>query len=198
MNLKINKKALSLVELIVVILIISILIAVTSVQYNKFVNNSRIQNTENDLSGWMSDINQYIEDYGPFKVNITELGITTKTEYLSYLYHGDKTKGTSSIGKEACDFASSSPLNILQAYCTNSFVISDPEKDVVFEPTTQYIILTTKSLKDQWGQRYKIICDTQSGKIIVISAGTDTVFNISGYKNGEFSDDIILVVNPKE
>mgnify|MGYP000474407747 CR=1 FL=1 len=194
MNLKINKKALSLVELIVVILIISILIAVTSVQYNKFVNNSRIQNTENDLLGWMSDINQYIEDYGPFKVNITELGITTKPEYLSYLYYGDKTKGTSSIGKEACDFASSSPLNILQAYCTNSFVISDPEKDVDF----QYIILTTKSQKDQWGQRYKIICDTQSGKIIVISAGTDTVFNISGYKKGEFSDDIILVVNPKE
>lgn len=198
MFLKSKKKALTLVETIVVILIIAILITISSVQYNKFINNSRVQTVENDLSGWMADINQYIEDYGPFRVDASKVGITSDPEYLAYLYHGDKTKGTSDIQENASNFAASSPLNILQAYCTNDFVIASPTDAKYTDASSHYIILTTKSQRDPWGQKYKIICDTNSGKIIVISAGIDTLFNIDRYKEGEFNDDIILVVNPKE
>lgn len=196
MLLKSSKKGLTLVEILVVILIISILIAISSGQYNKLMNNSRVKNVGNDLSGWMSDINQYIEDYGAFKIRTTEAEISSENEYLSYLYYGDKTVGVSGITKGSSNYASSSPLNILQSYCTNSFVIEDPELDVDFEK--QYIILTTKSKKDPWGQKYKIICDTKKGTIIVTSAGIDTQFSMKYYSEGKFGDDIILVVSPKE
>lgn len=198
MFLKSQKKALTLVELLVVILIISILIVISSTQYNKYIKNSRINSVEQDLSGWMSDVNQYIEDYGPFKLNTTELGLTNKNEYLAYLYFGDKTKGSSGITSNSSAFESSAPLNILQSYCTNAFVIADPVKDVVFDGTSQYIILTTKAKKDPWGQKYRIICNTAEGTIIVASNGTDTAFNFKEYKDGKFKDDIILVVSPKK
>ena len=199
MILKSQKKALSLVELLVVILIISILIVISSAQYNKYINNSKIDNVEQDLSGWMSDINQYIEDYGPFRIdaNDPKLKITSKETYLAYLYYGNAEKSTSGIGENANNFESNAPLNILQSYCTNAFVIEDPEKDVVFDGASQYIILTTKSKRDPWGQKYKIICDTVQGIVIVASSGPNTASNFEEYQSGDFDDDIILVITPK-
>jgi prepilin-type N-terminal cleavage/methylation domain-containing protein len=197
---KLWKKGLTFVEVMIVILIIAILITISSIQYNNITNNSRIQSAENDLSGWMSDINHYIEDYGPFRVDIKD-GIDTEEEYLSFLC-GITNEIIPDDEKDFSGFddISNSPLNIFQSYCTNAFVIADPVNDVEFEKeeNRHYIILTTRYQKDPWGQRYKIICDTVSGKIVVVSAGKDTIFNINSYKIGNYGDDVILVVNPKE
>lgn len=213
---KLWKKGLTFVEVMIVILIIAILITISSIQYNKITNNSRTQSAENDLSGWMSDINHYIEDYGPFRVDINaeysyitegneikkKDGIDTEEEYLSFLCYGITNEIIPDDEKDFSGFddISNSPLNIFQSYCTNAFVIADPVEDVKFEKeeNRHYIILTTRYQKDPWGQRYKIICDTVSGKIVVVSAGKDTIFNINRYKIGDYDDDVILVVNPKE
>lgn len=207
---KTQKRGLTLVELLVVILIIAILIAVSSTQYDKVLNNNKIQNVEDDLAGWMSDINQYIEDYGPFKVREDDLKETTdelldegmlRDRYFKYLKYGNIKTTESDESSSLNDFSSNSPLNILQSYCTNAFTVIEPEVNE-WSWKTQHVILTTKSKKDPWGQKYKIICDTESGSIIVLSTGLDAYIGETGdfsdYENGKFGDDIILVVNPKE
>ena len=195
MILKKYKKALTLVELMVVILIISILIALSSHQYNKIIQNNHTQTVENDLAGWMSELNQYIEDYGPLRI---EQSFATREEYENHLCYGGQPDEEELV-LLTDEFAPNAPLYILQSYCTHAFTLDTNQPN---NADAQYIILSTKSKKDPWTQNYRIICDTQSGTIIVASMGPDNKIGVTGqfsdYGEGNFGDDIVLVVQPKE
>lgn len=195
-----NKKqnGFTMVELLVVMFIIFLLMGLGINSYGKYYENAKSNTVKQELSGWMSDINQYIEDYGKPVFSASDKNITSQETYLAYIYNGTADAGTSGIpATDAYDFASGAFLGLLQKYIAESLCLETPSSAVYTDDTHHYTVLTTRVKRDPWGSRYYFYIDTVSGVVIVLSPGPDGIHDISQYATGNYGDDMVLVVDPK-
>lgn len=198
-RLKVSKaKGFTMIELLVVIFIIFMLFGIGMNAYGKYYENAKINAVKQELASWMSDFNQYVEDFGKPAFSASAKNIKSKQEYLAYVYKGTFDADISDINTEnASDFERGSFLGLLQNYIAETLCIQKPE-DAVFESeNNHHIVLTTKVKKDPWGNPYYFYIDTVSGVVIVLSSGIDGVHDITQYSLGIYGDDLVLVVDPK-
>lgn len=167
-----KKKAFTLVEIMAVIAVVGILSAVGYVTFNRAWRNNQTDICENDLRDMVSSFNNYFIDYGNIiiKDDINFDNVLTETVNL---------------------------LN--RQYMGSGIAVSSVAAD------KKSVSLATKHKKDPWGNPYQIVIytydgddrETVSGLVVVYSKGVDGISNAEGYKEGNYGDDVIAVVEPK-
>lgn len=188
----------TLVEMMVVIFIICILMGLGLNAYGKYYENAKVSSVKQELSAWMSDINQYIEDYGKPCFSTSVKNIASQGSYLAYIYSGDAEAEVSDIpDSNAHDFATGSFLGLFQKYVAESLTLESKDAAVYTDDTNHYVVLTTRVKKDPWNSKYYFYINTVTGVVIVLSPGPDGVHDITQYAAGGYGDDLVLVVNPK-
>lgn len=198
MKVKTKVKGFTIIELMIVIFIICLLMGLGLNSYGRYHENAKVSTVKQELSGWMSDINQYIEDYGKPAISTSAKNITSKETYLSYLYSGVSDGDVSGIPTaNAHEFAPGSFLGLLQKYLAESVCLETHDSAVYTSDTSHYTVLATRVKKDPWGSPYYFYLDTFNGVVIVLSPGPDGVHDITQYGTGSYGDDMVLVVDPK-
>ena len=145
----------------------------------------------------MSDINQYMEDYGRLSFSASVKGISSQQEYLAYVYKGDISASTADISTDAHDFEPGAFLGLLQKYVAESLCLETASSAVYTDDSKHYTVLSTRVKRDPWGGRYYFYINTVNGVVIALSGGPDGVHDVSGYAAGNYGDDKVLVVDPK-
>lgn len=167
-----KKRGFTLVEILVTIAVIGILITCTAVTYNRVWRNSQIDTCESDLRDISSSFSSFFVDYG----NIV---IKDDTNYEAVL---DET------------------VEILnKQYLTHQIAVTEIATD------KKSVKLTTKTKNDPWGNKYNFDIYTYSGDdkesipglILIYSKGVDGKSNHTTYKEQNFGDDVIAIVEPK-
>ena len=166
-----KKKCFTFVEILAVMAVIGILITGTAVSLNKAWENSKTDTCESELREMTTAFKGYFTDYG----NIV---IEPDANYENVL---DEI------------------VNVLNKkylpYDVKVTKISDDKKCVYLE---------TKIKEDPWNNVYKISIytydgedkDSISGLVVISSAGRDAKSSEDTYKENDFGDDIIAVVEP--
>lgn len=195
---RIKVKGFTLIELLVVMFIIFTLMGLGVGAYGKYYENAKINTVKQELSSWMADINQYIEDYGKPAFSASEKQITSQSKYLAYIYKGSPDADISGIEiTDAYDFEAGSFLGLFQKYIAESLCLQEHGDAVFADKSNHYVVLTTRVKRDPWGNRYFFYINTVSGVVIVLSSGMDGVNNIGQYEAGNYGDDLVLVIEPK-
>ena len=167
-----RKKAFTLVEMLAVIAVVGIITAGSYMSLNRTWRNNQTDICESDLRSLSGGFSSYFVDYG----NIV---IPNDINYNNVL---DGVVNT---------------LN--RSYLSNEIVVTAISSD------KKNVELTTKTKKDPWGNKYVIDVYTYNGAdkesvpglVIIYSKGVDGVSSLSNYKNGNYGDDVVAVVEPK-
>lgn len=168
-----NRKGFTIVEIMVVIFIIGILIAALTPRLSQAQLNSSIDKTEADLRVYAMDFNNYIVDYG-----------------------GVYIRDCLTLSSAELEENSKDLMENLNAYMTFS-VKDTPDKIDNSGGTKCRVEVEAQNKQDPWGNKYRILMDTAHSIIIVTSPGPDAKFSIDTYADGDFGDDIIVIVEPK-
>lgn len=167
-----ENKGLTLLEILGVIVIIGLLAYLVAPRFSKASLNSKIDSTEADLRIFSLDINNYLVDYGIFVID-PSVDIDTYKEEVGKFIN-----------------------NINSNYLTHSF----SDEIVVSEDKDSFYVETAVK-KDPWNNKYRMYVhtdyDSGGGLIIVVSAGVNQVFEVEGYSEGDFGDDILVIIEPK-
>jgi prepilin-type N-terminal cleavage/methylation domain-containing protein len=167
-----KRNAFTLVEILVALAVISIVITGSAVTYNKSWQNNQIDICESDLRDLSSGFSSFFIDYG----NII---IKPDANYETVL---------------------NETINILnKQYLTNQIVVTEIATD------KKSVKLTTKNKSDPWGSKYNFNIytydgddkDSISGLILIYSIGADGKSSHTTYKDQNFGDDVIAIVEPK-
>ena len=170
-----EKRGYSLVELVVVIL------AGIGLNFGgKQIAKARIQSAANNIKIVANDIESAVIDLGFLDKNTVLTDTNARTNYF-------KTWDTRFL---------SSPLNL------DSMVVV-PESDA-FGSDFCGCYLNTSSYPDPWGNElriyYLIPVDGEMYRIVVASAGPNSQWAEDaayGYINGNFEDDIVMIMEPR-
>lgn len=168
-----RKQAFTLVEIMVTIVIIGIVTVAAYGAYDTAVTNSKIDAAESDLRAYSQSISSYFSDYTEIKIDDT----LTETAY------NDKAD-------EIVDL-----LN-RQYLPTNIKRIDTASNKASFTCETTF-------KKDPWSNKYLVYINTKAatglpaGTVIIASYGKDGISSSSTYASGEFGDDIIAIIEPK-
>ena len=168
----VTKRGFTLIEILVTIAIIGLLITNTVVTYNRVWRNSQIDNCESDLREISNSLSSFFVDYG---------NIIIKDD-INY------------------DAVLNETVEILnKQYLTHQIVVTE------ISPDKRSVKLTTKTKTDPWKGKYQINIYTYdgddkesvSGLIIISSNGVDSISSKETYKDGNYGDDVIAIVEPK-
>lgn len=164
MSSKKRQKAFTLMEMVVVIIVLSVLMAGLAFFGTNSIKKTRIQTTETFLRVLASDMEAGYDDYGPYIYNTVlgaeEQGVKLKDFCITlaedYLHTGLDTDS----------------IRIF----SNGFTVKTLETDPWGTP---YEI-------------YYIILSEKEGNFIAMSPGPDMISNREHYIDGQFADDILL------
>ena len=166
-----KKKGFTLVEILAVIAITGILLVGTVAGVNTLWQNNRVDICESEMRDFTNGFKSYLTDYETINAepdsNYEDV-MKAVVELLNSKYL-------------SCDVEIDS--------------ISDDKRSVT---------LKTSVKKDPWGNKYEFYIYTYSGDdatsmpglVIISSYGKDSVSNKAEYKNGDYGDDVIAIVNP--
>ena len=160
-----RKKAFTLVELIIVIVVLAILIAGLSFFGNGSVERTRRTTTESFLRIIANDMETAYDDYGPYRVMS---GLTT-----------DEQK------EKIDDFC---------AFLDEEYLHTDlADVDTTNIHSHGFVVETIET--DPWGTPYMlyyVTAEDYEGDFFVASAGPDMKFSDRTYSEGKFGDDIVI------
>ena len=166
-----KKKCFTLVEILAVIAISGILFVGTAVGVNTLWQNNRVDICESEMRDFTNGFKSYLTDY-------------------------DTIKAESDSNYEDV-------MNAVVELLNSKYLSCDVEIDAVSDDKKS-ITLKTKAKEDPWGNKYEFYIYTYSGVdatsmpglVIVSSCGKDSQSNKKEYKNGNYGDDIIAIINP--
>lgn len=165
------KKAFTLIEILAVTALCGILIVSSAISLNKVWQNNQIDVCESELREIVNGFKSYFVDYG----NIV---IADDTNYEIVL---------------------SETLNTLnRQYLPYEFTIDN------IADNKRSVSLISKLKTDPWKEKFKIHIYTYdgedkqstSGLVVVSSNGVDTTSNLSTYKDNDYGDDIVAIIEP--
>ena len=168
-----KKKSFTLVELLAVIAISGILIVGTAFGVNTLWQNNRVDICESELREFSNAVKSYLTDYD-------------------------------TITAEA-DSNYEDVMNAVVELLNSKYLSCDVEiKNIADDKRS--VTLKTKLKEDPWGNKYEFYIYTYSGDdsssmpglVIISSYGKDGTSNKTEYKNGDYGDDVIAVVNPNK
>jgi len=167
-----TKRGFTLVEILAVLVIAGIIISGTAVTYNRVWHNNQTDIAENDLRDISNAFSSYLIDYGNITIS-DDINYETVIEEIAEV------------------------LN--KQYLTHEIKIDEISSD------KKSVKLSTKTKTDPWNSQYQIDIYTYDGAdresiaglIIVSSRGVDGKSNKANYKNGNYGDDIVAVLEPK-
>ena len=167
-----NRKGFTLVEILAVIAVIGIIVTGTYATFNRSWRNNQTDICESDLRELSNGFSSYFVDYG----NIV---IPDDANYEAVL------KDTVAM------------LN--RGYINNQIEVAS------ISPDKKSAKLSTKFKTDPWGNKYELNLNTYSadadgnipGLIVIYSKGVDGKSSINTYKDGNYGDDVVAVVQPK-
>ena len=168
-----RKRAFTLVEIMVVIVIIGIVTVAGYGAYNTAITNSKIDATETDLRAYSQSISSYFADYTNIKIDdtLTEAAYNDRADEIVDLLNRQYL-----------------PTNIVRVETASN--------------KTNFTCETTFK-KDPWNNKYMVYINTKdatglpAGTVIIASYGKDGISSSSTYSSGDFGDDIIAIVEPK-
>ena len=166
-----KKKSFTLVEILAVLAISGILLAGTAMGVNTLWQNNRVDICESELREFTNGFKSYLTDYKTIKAE-------PDSNYEDV-------------------------MNAVVELLNSKYLSCDVEIDSVADDKKS-ITLKTKSKKDPWGNKYEFYIYTYSGTdatsmpglVIISSYGKDSESNKTEYKNGDYGDDVIAVINP--
>lgn len=170
--MKYAKRAFSIAELAVCLLVMSILFAASFVGYNRIVLNNRIDVTESELRNFAAAWKTYNIDYGAanikndsdYETNVNKVIDIMNSYYLE------------SVKIELLETASDK----------KSFTVVTKDKNDAWSHPYKFRVYTYD------GADAESIC----GLVIAYSAGADGIYSEEIYKDGNYGDDIIAIVKP--
>lgn len=166
-----KKNSFTLVEILAVLAISGILLVGTAVGVNTLWQNNRVDICESEMRDFTNGFKSYLTDYETIKAE-------PDSNYENVMNAVVELLNTKYL---SCD--------------VEIGTISDDKKS---------IILKTKLKEDPWGNKYEIYIYTYSGAdatttpglVIISSCGKDAVSSKSEYKDGDYGDDVIAIINP--
>lgn len=167
-----NKKGFTLQEVLIAVAIIGILVAIMIPTINTSISRSRTNSAENDLRVFNSQMETMLSEQGKLTI--------------------DSSDNWSDADKETA-------IKYLKAmssdYCKINFDFTH------IKYYTGGLSIPTLTKEDPWGSQYFIMINTDSksaegGTIIFASAGPNGVFSTKTYKEGKFSDDVLVTIVP--
>ena len=164
-------KSFTLVEILAVLAISGILLVGTVIGVNTLWQNNRVDICESEMREFTNGFKSYFTDYETIKVE-------PDSNYEDV-------------------------MNAVVELLNSKYLLCDVEIDSISEDKKS-ITLKTKVKEDPWGNKYELYIYTYSGSdetsmpglVIISSCGRDSKSNKSEYKNGDYGDDIIAVINP--
>jgi len=166
------KKGFTIVEMLLVLLVISILTASGFVTYNTVWRNHQIDTAETDLRDISSAVSSYLIDYGNLTI--------------------------------ANDINFGNVLNEIVEILNKQYLTYEIETEEIASDKKS-VKLITKHKTDPWKSKYRISIYTYNGDdktsipglVIITSYGVDGKSSMATYKDGNFGDDIVAIVEPK-
>ena len=166
-----KNRSFTLVEILAVLAISGILLVGTAMGVNTLWQNNRVDICESEMREFTNGFKSYLTDYG-----------TVKAEP---------------------DSNYEDVMNTVVELLNSKYLSCDVEVDTV-AADKKSITLKTKVKEDPWGNKYEFYIYTYSGVdassmpglIIISSYGKDCKSNKAEYKNGDYGDDVIAVINP--
>ena len=166
-----KKKSFTLVEILAVLAISGILLCGTVIGINTVWQNNRIDVCESEMRDFTNGLKSYFTDYGP-------ITIEPDSNYENV-------------------------LNSVVELLNTKYLFCDIEIEEISD-AKNCVTLKTKIKEDPWGNKYEFFIYTYSaedhiskpGLVIISSYGKDSKSNKAEYKDGDYGDDIIAVVNP--
>lgn len=165
-------KGFSLIEIVVALLIITLITTSAVFGFRKQAEQSKIDVTTAALQTFASDMEAILDDIGVVDVEASASQLERQAKVKEY-------------------------LTLIESTYTHTYF--DKSTLVV---TSDRFTIKTSSIQDGWGQQFILIYNINNSKgvagtCILASAGPNLLFNDVGYGNGEFEDDVILIVKPK-
>lgn len=165
------KKAFTLIEILAVTALCGILIVSSAIPLNKVWRNNQIDVCESELREIVNGFKSYFVDYG----NIV---IADDTNYETVLHE---------------------TLNTLnRQYLPYEFTVDSVANG------KRSVSLMSKLKTDPWNEKIKIHIytydgedkESTSGLVVVSSNGIDSKSNLSTYKDNNYGDDIVAIIEP--
>lgn len=166
-----KKKCFTLVEILAVLAISGILLVGTAVGVNTLWQNNRVDICESEMRDFTNGFKSYLTDY--------------------------------EIIKAEPDSNYEDVMDAVVELLNSKYLSCDVEIDTIADDKKS-ITLKTKVKEDPWGNKYEFYIYTYSGAdatsmpglVIISSYGKDSVSNKAEYKNGDYGDDVIAIINP--
>lgn len=166
-----KRKCFTLVEILAVLAISGILLVGTAVGVNTLWQNNRVDICESEMRDFTNGFKSYLTDYETIKAE-------PDSNYEDV-------------------------MNAVVELLNSKYLSCDVEIDTIADDKKS-ITLKTKVKEDPWGNKYEFYIYTYSGPdatsmpglVIISSYGKDSVSNKSEYKNGDYGDDVIAIINP--
>lgn len=167
-----TKPAFTLVEMLITVAVIGILITSSVVTFNKVWKNNQTDTCESELRDLSNSFSSFFIDYGNIiiKPDINYINVLNETIDI--------------LNKQYLPY----PITVTE--------IAEDKKSVK---------LTTKTKTDPWKSKYQINIYTYDGNdresvpglIIISSNGVNGISSKDTYKDGNYGDDVIAIVEPK-
>ena len=166
-----KKNSFTLVEILAVLAISGILLVGTAVGVNTLWQNNRVDICESEMRDFTNGFKSYLTDYETIKAE-------PDSNYEDV-------------------------MNAVVELLNSKYLSCDVEIDTISDDKKS-ITLKTKIKEDPWGNKYEFYIYTYSGPdgasmpglVIISSCGKDSQSNKAEYKNGDYADDIIAIINP--
>ena len=158
-------------ELIVVLGVVGLLLGFGGYNYSRAYRNNQIDRTESELRDMSNSFQSYILDYGR---------ITIKPD-INY----------------------NNNINEIIEKLNNDYLNYGVELSQISDDKKSFELITQKKT-DPWNNKYKIYVYTYDendsssidGLIIIASNGEDGISNGSEYKNSNYGDDVLAIIEP--